>query len=113
MIQEIKPYLETNEIDAGDFDPIELYAYYLGLYINNMHHQIYLDYILSFPVNYRKDIRERIRKSFESGIRKSLPPALLRDEEYMKNFRVYLGASEPAAYAISALEGYGLEPREC
>ena len=112
VIQEIKPYLETKEIDAGDFDPIELYAYYLGLYINNMHHQIYLDYILSFPVNYKKDIRERIRKSFESGIKKSLPPALLRDEDYMKNFRVYLGASEPAAYAISALEGYGLEPKE-
>ena len=111
-IQEIKPYLATKEIDAGDFDPIELYAYYLGLYINNMHHQIYLDYILSYPVNYRKDIRERIRKSFESGIRKSLPPALLRDVEYMKNFRVYLGASEPAAYAISALEGYGLEPKD-
>ena len=112
VIQEIKPYLETKEIDAGDFDPIELYAYYLGLYINNMHHQIYLDYILSFPVNYKKAIRKRIRKSFESGIRKSLPPALLRDENYMIDFRVYLGASEPAAYAISALEGYGLEPKE-
>lgn len=112
VIQEIKPYLETREIDAGDFDPIELYAYYLGLYINNMHHQIYLDYILSFPVNYKKDIREHIRQSFESGIRKSLPPALQRDGEYMKRFRVYLGASEPAAYAISALEGFGLEPKE-
>ncbi len=111
-IQEIKPYLDTQDIDAGDFDPIELYAYYLGLYINNMHHQIYLDYILSFPVNYKKDIRERIRKSFERGIRKSLPPALICDEEYIKNFRVYLGASEPAAYAISALECYGLEPNE-
>ena len=76
-IQEIKPYLETKELDAGDFDPIELYAYYLGLYINNMHHQIYLDYILSFPVNYRKDVREHIRQSFERGIKKSLPPALL------------------------------------
>lgn len=108
---EIKPYLETKEIDAGDFDPIELYAYYLGLYINNMHRQIYLDYILSFPVNYRKDIRERIRKSFECGIKKSLPPAILRDGELMKRFRVYLGASEPAAYAISALEGFELEPK--
>jgi len=107
LIQEIKPYIETKEIDAGDFDPIELYAYYLGLYINNMHHQIYLDYILSFPVNYKKDIREHIRKSFENGIKKSLPPALLADEEAMKRFRVYLGASEPAAYAITALDGYG------
>ncbi|MBQ9487322.1 MAG: hypothetical protein IJU91_05935 [Selenomonadaceae bacterium] len=111
-IQEIKPYLSTQDIDAGDFDPIELYAYYSGLYINNMHHQIYLDYILSYPVNYKKDVREHIRTSFERGIRKSLPPALIRDEEYIKNFRVYLGASEPAAYAISALECYGLEPQE-
>ncbi len=110
--QTIKPYLETKNIDADDFDPIELYAYYLGLYINNMHRQIYLDYILSFPVNYRKDIREHIRKSFENGLKKSLPPALLADEELMKRFRVYLGASEPAAYAVSALEGFGLEPQE-
>ena len=109
--QEIKPFLETAAIDAGDFDPIEIYAYYLGLYINNMHRQIYLDYILSFPVNYRKDIRERIRKSFECGIKKSLPPAILHDDEMMKRFRVYLGASEPAAYAISALEGFKLEPK--
>ena len=112
---EIKPYAETSAMDdgagGGDFDPIELYAYYLGLYINNMHHQIYLDYILSFPVNYEKAVRERIRASFERGLKKSLPPALLKDESMMRRFRVYLGASEPAAYAISALEGFGLEPK--
>lgn len=114
--QEIKPYLETAAMDdgnhGGDFDPIELYAYYLGLYINNMHHQIYLDYILSYPVNYKKDVREHIRASFERGLKKSLPPALQKDKEMMQRFRVYLGASEPAAYAISALEGFGLEPKE-
>ncbi len=45
-------------------------------------------------------IQKIIRKSFENGLRKSLPPTLLRDTEMMKRFRVYLGASEPAAYAI-------------
>lgn len=114
--QEIKPYLETSAMDdgnhGGDFDPIELYAYYLGLYINNMHHQIYLDYILSYPVNYKKEVREHIRASFERGLKKSLPPALQKDKDMMQRFRVYLGASEPAAYAISALEGFGLEPKE-
>ncbi len=110
--QVIKPYVETKSIDEGDFDPIELYAYYLGLYINNMHRQIYLDYILSYPVNYRKEVREKIRASFERGLRKSLPPSLQSDDEMMKRFRVYLGASEPAAYAITALEQYGLEPRD-
>ena len=110
--QEIKPYVATEAIDASDFDPIELYAYYLGLYINNMYNRIYLDYILSFPVNYTKEVREHLRKSFENGLKKSLPPALLGDEEMMKHFRVYLGASEPAAYAVSALEAFKLEPKE-
>ena len=110
-IQEVKPYAETQPLDAGGFDPIEIYAYYLGLYINNMHRNIYLDYILSFPVGYEKSVREHIRLSFERGLRKTLPKALLDDPEMMRRFRVYDGANEPAAYAISALEAYGLEPK--
>ena len=105
---ELKPY---NEIREGDFDPIEIYAYYLGLYINNMTNGIYLDYIMSFPVNYSVAVRERIRQSFERGIKKSLPPAILADEEVMKHFRIQLGCSEPAAYAITALQEFDLGPR--
>lgn len=107
-IVDLKPY---QEIQNGDFDPIEIYAYYLGLYINNMTNGIYLDYILSFPVNYSVGIREKIRQSFEKGIRKSLPPAILRDTEVMKHFRIQQGCSEPAAYAITALQEFGLEPK--
>ena len=44
----------------------EIYAYYLGLYINNMHQKISLDYLLSFPVTYEKEIRERILKLEET-----------------------------------------------
>ena len=106
---ELKPY---DELTEDDFDPIEFYAYYLGLYINNMHNRIYLDYILSFPVTYEQKVREHIRQSFEKGIKKSLPPALLKDKVIMEMFRVSAGASEPAAYAISALEEYGLQPQK-
>lgn len=105
---ELPPYLELGE---NDFDPIEAYAYYLGLYINNMYNMIYLDYILSFPVNYSLQVQEKIRQSIEKGIRKSLPPAILEDEGLMERFQVYAGASEPASYAISALQEYGLEPK--
>lgn len=105
---ELKPY---NEIGEGDFDPIEIYAYYLGLYINNMTNGIYLDYIMSFPVNYSVAVREKIRSSFERGIRKSLPPAILNDQEKMKHFRIQPGCSEPAAYAITALREFHLEPQ--
>lgn len=105
---ELKPYSEIRE---GDFDPIEIYAYYLGLYINNMTNGIYLDYIMSFPVNYSVAVREKIRSSFERGIRKSLPPAILNDQEQMKHFRIQPGCSEPAAYAITALREFHLEPQ--
>ena len=106
---ELKPYAE---LTAEDLDPIEMYAYYLGLYINNMHRGIYLTYVLSFPVTYKLAVRERILQSFARGLKKSLPPALLRNEAAMKRFSVYAGASEPAAYAISALQEFGLEPED-
>lgn len=36
-----------------------------------------------------KEIREKILKSFEKGIKKSLPTSILENEEIMKNFEVY------------------------
>ena len=108
-VWKLNPYLE---MDDEALEPIEIYAYYLGLYINNMRHGIYLDYILSFPVNYDLAVRTKLLQSFEKGLKKSLPPAILDDENCMRRFRVYAGASEPAAYAAAALQAYGLEPAE-
>lgn len=99
-------------IDNGSFNPVEIYAYYLGLFINNMRNGIYLDYIMSFPVTYEKAIRDKIIDSFYKGIKKSLPEIILNDEKIMSNFRVQLGASEPACYAICALQQFNIEPGE-
>ena len=104
-----QPYMELKD---GDMDPIELYAYYIGSYINNMRNGIYLEYFLSFPVTYEKAIREKILQSFERGIKKSLPISILEDETVMKKFKVRHGANEPAAYAVCALQEYQFEPDE-
>ncbi len=96
----LRPY---HEIGRADFDPIELYAYYLGLYINNMYNGIFLEYVMSFPVRYGSPVRKRLLDSFSRGLRKSLPNAVLKDEALMNRFCVYTGASEPAAYAVCAL----------
>lgn len=97
------------EIGEDDFNPIEIYAYYIGLAINNMNNGIFLNYLLSFPVTFEQAICNKIVESFKRGIRKSLPESILHDEEIMKNFRVMKGTSEPAAYAICALEEYGFD----
>lgn len=100
------------EIESGSFNPVEIYAYYLGLFINNMRNGIYLDYIMSFPVTYEKAIREKIIDSFSKGLKKSLPEIILKDNEIMSHFRVQAGASEPACYAICALQQFNIEPGE-
>ncbi|WP_432205056.1 hypothetical protein ACQ9ZF_03650 [Cetobacterium somerae] len=108
-MKDLKPYLE---LDENEFDPIEIYAYYLGLYINNMHNGIYMNYSLSFPVTYELEIRDKIIESFSNGLRKSLPESLLEQKDVMEKFKVEMGASEPAAYAITALTKYEFKPED-
>ena len=96
---DLKPYIDVED----EFDPIEYYAYYIGSYINNMFTgNIFTKYLLSFPIKYENEIREKILKSFEKGIKKSLPTSILENKEIMKNFQVYRGANEPTAYFLCA-----------
>ncbi|GAA9387333.1 hypothetical protein HpHA273_00240 [Helicobacter pylori] len=92
-----------------DFNPIEIYVYYIGRCINNMHNGVFLKYFLSYPIKYERPQAEKIRESFEKGLRKSLPRHIFDDEKTAKNFKVELRASEPCAYAISALKSYGFD----
>ncbi|GAA8664797.1 hypothetical protein HpDR79_08350 [Helicobacter pylori] len=89
------------------FNPIEIYAYCISRCINNMHNGVFLKYFLSYPVKYEKHQAEKIRESFERGLKKSLPRHVFDDEKTAKTFKVELRASEPCAYAISALKSYG------
>lgn len=100
------------DLKEGGFDPIEIYAYYIGLYINNMRkgHGIFLNYYLSFPVTYEYKIRKGIIESFEKGLKKSLPERVLNDDEVMKRFKINGEISEPTAYAVCALQEYGFDP---
>ncbi|WP_231896308.1 molecular chaperone DnaK [Vibrio rotiferianus] len=106
-IIDLPPFLELTD---DDFNPIEIYAYFLGLYINNLNNGIFMDYILSFPVTYEVPIRDKIIESFEKGLKKSLPIEL--GEETISRLTVTKGASEPAAYALTALQQYGFEPED-
>ncbi len=93
--------------NCTDFNPIEIYAYCIGRCINNMQNGVFLKYFLSYPVKYEKHQAEKIKESFEKGLKKSLPRHVFDDEKTAKTFKVELKASEPCAYAISALKSYG------
>ncbi|MGL2532711.1 hypothetical protein ACOWOT_01145 [Helicobacter pylori] len=91
------------------FNPIEIYAYYIGRCINNMQNGVFLKYFLSYPIKYEKHQAEKIKESFEKGLKKSLPRHVFDDEKTAKTFKVELKPSEPCAYAISALKSYGFD----
>ncbi len=92
-------------------DPIELYAWYLGMAINWRSRGLFLRYYMTFPVAYTKDLKETILMSFRRGLQRSLPPQLLESEAF-KEFCVEELANEPAAYAAAALPRLGIEPTE-
>ncbi|MBF0110094.1 MAG: hypothetical protein HQL76_13070 [Magnetococcales bacterium] len=93
------------------FDPIELYAYYLGLFINSRSNGLFLEYCMTFPVTYPREVKNRIRASFARGLMRTLPMNLM-DSERIQRFRVTEEASEPAAYAACALDELEIEPTE-
>lgn len=102
---------EKCSLEEHTLNPIEVYAYYIGMYINNMRNGVYLKYIMSFPVKYSKATKELIRKSFEKGLKKSLPNSIVENSEIMSKFSVEYQISEPAAYAVTALEQSGFKPQ--
>ncbi len=111
--QNFRDYEEDFSLESfahcTDFNPIEIYAYYIGRCINDMHNGVFLKYFLSYPIEYEKHQAEKIRESFEKGLKKSLPRHVFDDEKTAKMFKVELRASEPCAYAISALKSYGFD----
>ncbi|MCY0965173.1 biotin/lipoyl-containing protein [Parathalassolituus penaei] len=96
---------------SDSFDPIELYAWFLGLAINQRSRGLFLKYYMTFPVAYPRDVKEKILCSFRRGLQRSLPETLIKQKAFEK-FAVEERASEPAAFAAAALEHFKLKPTE-
>lgn len=91
------------------FDPIELYAWFIGMMINWRQRGIYLRYIMTFPANYPREVKDKILASFKRGLQRSLPASLV-GQPVFDRFEVEERASEPTAYAVCALKEFGIEP---
>ncbi|MBW0281477.1 acetate and sugar kinases/Hsc70/actin family protein [Shewanella xiamenensis] len=89
--------------DTDPFDPVELYAWYLGMTINWRERGLYLKYHLTFPAKYERATKDKILASFRRGLQRSLPSTLVSQNEVFRDFEVKELASEPAAYAAAAL----------
>ncbi len=70
--------------NCTDLNPIEIYAYYIGRYINNMHNGVFLKYFLSYPIKYERPQAEKIRESFEKGLKNPYPGMFLTMKKRLK-----------------------------
>lgn len=95
--------------DSDPLDPVELYAWFLGLTINWRGRGIFLRYYMTFPVAYPREVKERVLASFRRGLQRSLPLSLV-SQPVFEQFTVEERATEPAAYAATALPALGIEP---
>lgn len=91
------------------FDPIELYAWFLGLNINWRGRGLFLRYYMSFPVGYPREVKDKILASFRRGLLRSLPATLVGEPVFAR-FSVEERASEPAAYAAAVMPYLGIKP---
>ena len=115
---QLQPLTEYNPVkgqpiqigkDYPQLDPIEVYAWFLGMTINWRERGIFLNYYLTFPVKYSNEVKARILAAFRRGLQRSLPESLIYDERF-NEFSVEELASEPAAFAAAALERLEIEP---
>jgi len=120
---ELSPLPVSETLDGiGDFherpvDPIELYAYFLGLALNNQSAfggRIYCDYAMTFPVKFPQEVRRRIRQGFYRGLLRSMPLSLASSPRWKEEcpFSLTEQASEPTAFAASVLPYLGIKPTE-
>lgn len=70
--------------NCTDFNPIEIYAYCIGRCINNMENGVFLKYFLSYPIKYEKHQAEKIRESFEKGLKNPYPGMFLTMKKRLK-----------------------------
>ena len=90
-------------------DPIEMYAWHIGLNLNNHANGLYLKYHLTFPVQYSRQSKDKILASFRRGLLRSMPEALFFQEAY-QHFSVTEVATEPAAFAAAILDEHEVDP---
>lgn len=105
------------DIEHRPVDPIELYAYFLGLTLNNQSvfgGRIYCEYTMTFPVKFSVQTKQRILQGFRRGLLRSMPPSLAYSARWQRDcpFKLQETAHEPTAFAAAMLPALNIQPTE-
>lgn len=94
------PIIDEEGIGAYDpFDPIEAYAYHIGLHVNHRLRGITNRYLICMPTGWSAERRRSVLVAIRRGIYKSLPAGLL---EYHELDKLIVADAGPSAICFLA-----------
>lgn len=105
------PIIDEEGIGAHDpFDPVELYAYYVGLHVNHRLRGLHTHYAVTMPTGWPADRRTSVLVAFRRGLYRSLPAGML---EYHDLDKLQVIDAGPSAipFAVHAFRTFGIAPR--
>nr|AYM54512.1 hypothetical protein [Racemicystis crocea] len=106
------PIIDEEGIGAHDpFDPIELFAYYTGLHLNQRARGIYLRYGVTMPTGWSPERRKSVLIAFRRGLFRSLPAGLV---EYHDLERLEVVDVGPATipFSAQAFRAFNIQPKD-
>lgn len=105
------PIIDEDGIGSHDpFDPIELFAYYVGLTVNQRHRGIHLRYAVTMPTGWPAERRQSALVAFRRGVFRSLPAGMI---EYHDLDRLEVIDAGPATipFSVHAFRTFNIQPK--
>ncbi len=105
------PVIDEDGIGANDpFDPVELYAYYVGLHVNHRARGLFLRWAVTMPAGYSAERRQSLLMAFRRGVFRSLPAGLVPFED-VQRFEVVDAGPAAVPFVVHAMRVFGLQPK--
>ena len=105
------PIIDEEGIGAHDpFDPVELYAYYVGLTINQRHRGLCTHYAISMPTGWAAARRQSILCAFRRGLYRSLPAGLVAYDD-LEGLEVVDAGPAAIPFVAHAFRAFAIQPK--
>lgn len=106
-----RPNIDEEGISPDDpFDPLELFAYYIGLHVNTWKRGIHLRYALGMPTSWTEEIRSQVLAQFRRGILRSLPAGMVTYDD-TEALQVVDAGPNMLSFATQTFRIFGIAPK--
>jgi hypothetical protein len=105
------PIIDEDGIGSHDpFDPVELFAYYVGLTVNHRLRGIHLRYAISMPSGWSQERRQSVLIAFRRGLYRSLPAGLVEYHD-LERFEVLDAGPAAIPFSVQSFRTFNIQPK--